>query len=130
MGIRRAAADDVPRLARLHLRGWQVGFRGVVADEILDRLSLDDHVSGWTRMLCDSESDRRTWVGEIGDRVVGYCAVGPTHQADEGLETGEVYGMYVDPDYFRGGWEPPSFATGSKTYECWATIVPPCGCYP
>src|SRR3972149_4160057 len=40
--IRTAVAEDAPGLATVHVRGWQLAYRGLMADEFLDGLSVEE----------------------------------------------------------------------------------------
>jgi hypothetical protein len=35
--VRQACAEDVQAMARVHVQSWQETYRGLVAEEILDR---------------------------------------------------------------------------------------------
>jgi hypothetical protein len=35
--VRQARAEDVKAMARIHVQSWQETYRGLMADEILDR---------------------------------------------------------------------------------------------
>ena len=117
--IRRLLPADVPALARLHLRSWQIAFRGVVPDSYLDRLSIEQYVAMWSRIAADPDSRRVTWIGEWRSRIAGYCAVGPTRERSEPTKTGEVYGIYLAPEFFRHGFGTALLRRGEETLrEC------------
>src|SRR3972149_5139810 len=40
--IRTAVAEDAPGLATVHVRSWQLAYRGLMADEFLDGLSVEE----------------------------------------------------------------------------------------
>lgn len=64
MRLRIASATDVGRIAEVHVRTWQVAYRGQVPDEYLDSLSIEDRHTAWLQ-ICLSESGRG-WHDETG----------------------------------------------------------------
>ena len=40
--MRRAVEGDAAAIAAVHVRAWQVAYRGIVADAILDGLTVPD----------------------------------------------------------------------------------------
>lgn len=103
--IRRAEIRDAADLAQVHVRSWQVAYRGQLPDDFLDQ--LDDDVprrtSQWERSI-ESAPERR-WtqlVAEDAGRVVGFIGFGPAR--DEPDRTGEVYAIYVQPDAWGRGF--------------------------
>jgi ribosomal protein S18 acetylase RimI-like enzyme len=55
-------------------------------------------------MKLDRPGESKTWVADQGNIVTGFVHLGPTRD-DEGdpARTGELYGMYVDPDHTGDG---------------------------
>lgn len=102
--VRRAAPDDADAIARVHVRGWQVGYRGLLPDAVLDALSVGERAAGWRERLTDpSSSDASTSVAVVGGRLVGFSSVGPSRDQDAPPGTGELWALYVDPDHWRSG---------------------------
>jgi len=46
--VRRAVTADAPRIADLHVRGWQAGYRGLLPQSLLDALDPAQRVPRWT----------------------------------------------------------------------------------
>ena len=63
MRIRPATLDDAESIARNHQAAWQEGYRGIIADELLDGLDLDARIERWVRTITANdpgeESPRR-----------------------------------------------------------------------
>ena len=101
--VRTAAIADAPAIARVHVRAWQAGYRGIVPDAILDGLSLPLHERRWRDLLGGSEA-AFTLVAERRGRIAGFCAaMAPSRDADARPRTAEIGAIYVDPDAWRGG---------------------------
>ncbi len=101
--VRRAAPADAGAIADVHVRSWQVAYRGLVPDEVLDNLSRADRQSTWQTLLARNADGSFTLVAER-DWVVGFCSiVAPSRDGDAGARTCEVAAVYVDPDHWRAG---------------------------
>lgn len=77
---------------------WLSAYRGILPDERLDALTVDDQWELWNSTLFRRPS-RTNLVLEDEGLVRGWCAVGPARDDDEDpRHTGEVYGLYVHPE--------------------------------
>jgi len=102
--IRSATLADVEALSVLHVRAWQSAYRGLLPEDLLDGISLEE----WTRrrrrgMEQPASPLTRTWVRETlssaGEpRLIGFAIAGPCRDSDlHRREVGEVYAMYLEP---------------------------------
>jgi ribosomal protein S18 acetylase RimI-like enzyme len=99
--LRRATGADAPAVAAMHIRAWQVAYRGIVPDAHLEGLDVATRAA---RYDFDSAAPGvpETWIAVDGDDIVGFVAVAPSRDEDlPGL--GEVCAIYVDPDRWRSG---------------------------
>jgi ribosomal protein S18 acetylase RimI-like enzyme len=88
--VRRARVEDAGGIARVWVRAWQIAYRGLVPDEVLEALSVGDRRALWNERL---EGGDCTFVVE--DRgIAGYCRV---------VKPGELSGLYVLPERRHGG---------------------------
>jgi ribosomal protein S18 acetylase RimI-like enzyme len=101
--VRDVTPADVPACAALHLATWQVAFRGIVPDDRLDALTLEDFTGRWERGIAVSE--RVSLLAEVeGSGPVGFVVCGPPRQPESVAPgTGEVYALYVRPESAGGG---------------------------
>jgi ribosomal protein S18 acetylase RimI-like enzyme len=100
--IRDATLQDTRAIAAIGIEAWRVGYRGIVPDEDLARMSLDDREACWVEVLRDPAA--RTLVAEIAGSVAGYCSVAaPSRDEDAGAHTAELAALYVSPDRWRTG---------------------------
>jgi len=97
--IRRGAYDDAEGIERVRIRGWQVGYRHVFPADRLDALELD--WSRWAESLREPEPGYDCFVAEDDGRVVGFATIGPARDPEN--RYGELWGLYVDPDYWARG---------------------------
>ncbi|MGQ0849627.1 MAG: hypothetical protein ACT4OP_11000 [Actinomycetota bacterium] len=92
--------SDAAVLGAVHVRAWQAAYRGgLMPDEYLDSLSIDDRAEMWRRALAsDPHPQQRRFVAADGaGTAVGFILVGPA--GDDPAPEGEVYATNVDPDH-------------------------------
>jgi ribosomal protein S18 acetylase RimI-like enzyme len=96
--LRVADVKDAPALADLHIRGWQWAYQGQMPDTYLDGLSasLEQRMVWWQSVLSAAQSEGRTWVAEVGVRLVGFAGTGPNPDADAAGRAAELYAIYLD----------------------------------
>ncbi|MDP9166114.1 MAG: GNAT family N-acetyltransferase [Actinomycetota bacterium] len=93
--IRRATSADIAALSRVHLAGWQVGYRGLLPDSYLDNLSVSDNERRWGEWLAQGG---RTLVAERASTVFAFSSVGLVSDDDDAdPATGELRALYADP---------------------------------
>lgn len=96
--IREAGVEDARAIAEIHVRAWQRAYRGQLPDEYLDGLSVEDRERMWHEGVTHAGHVWRCWLAEQGGRPVGFCATGPSEDADADRETAELYAIYLEPD--------------------------------
>jgi len=102
--IRRARIDDARAIAILHTASWQTAYRGVLPDEMLDSIDVDEREARHARNLAEPSSpEARWWVLEQQGAVVGWAATGPCR--DDGLDEccHELYAIYLLPSHVGEG---------------------------
>jgi GNAT superfamily N-acetyltransferase len=102
MHIRPATTRDARGIARVHVRGWQIGYRGIVADEVLARFNVEDMTNRWLGNLAELKRLETMVAEDEGGAVIGFAGYG-ANESDLGPEVGEVAGLYVDPDHWDAG---------------------------
>lgn len=108
--VRDALPGDADAVADAHVRAWQVGYRGVVPDQVLDHPEFERaRHERWRHRLSHGPAAtrdplNRIFVCVMRERVVGFGHAG--READpppEAAERGEIYGFYVHPDAWGTG---------------------------
>jgi ribosomal protein S18 acetylase RimI-like enzyme len=90
MLIRDATPDDAPAIAAVHVRSWQIAYRGIVPDDVLDGLSVARREADWRVWITEATS---VLVAVEAETVIGFC----------GVSGSEIAALYVDPPQFRAG---------------------------
>jgi ribosomal protein S18 acetylase RimI-like enzyme len=94
--LRMATIEDAEAIARIHVETWRTTYAGMLPDELLIALSEEKQASMWRRMLRGGETVMLAEAPNAG--FVGFGSYGPNRSGREGF-TGEVYTLYVLPDY-------------------------------
>ena len=101
--VRRAVAEDAPAIAAVHVAAWQVAYRGLLPDELLDGLSVSQREESWREAL-GSASRPEVFVAVENETVLGFCALAtPSRDDDADDSVAEVGAIYVAPDVWRAG---------------------------
>ena len=101
--IREGVTDDAASIADVHVRSWQVAYRGLIGQDFLDRLSLAEHLSMWRHRFEAADPDLHVLVAEAGGELIGFSSFGPSKDDDAGVSSAEVYAIYLAPDWFGEG---------------------------
>ena len=88
--MRRARVEDAGGIARVWARAWQIAYRDLVPDAVLDAVDVEERRERWIARLEDG--DRTFVVEELG--IAGYCRV---------VLPSEVASLYVLPERRGGG---------------------------
>ena len=111
--IRAAHPDDWLAAARIHVRGWQATYRGVMSDEFLDGL-VPEEWSGWReRLYRNPRPWARNLIETVDGVVVGYADLGRSRSEDPSV-SGELYAIYLEPDRIGQGLGRPLIASARR----------------
>jgi L-amino acid N-acyltransferase YncA len=75
---------------------------GIVAQAILDRLSVELRAAPW-RTTLEGDGAERVWVVEDDRRVRGFASIGPARDDDLARGSGELYAIYLEPEAWSRG---------------------------
>lgn len=102
MLIRPATTRDARPIARVQVRGWQVGYRGIVPDAYLAQLTVEDRSNHWLAYQASPQRMEHLVAEDGEEAVVGWAAFG-ANQSDLDAGTGELGALYVDPVHWNRG---------------------------
>ena len=101
--VRVATVADAAGIARVRVRGWQAGYRGIIPQDLLDAMSSEadtQRARGWD---WDSQKTRH-WVCVDDDEVVGWTSVFlPARDAELSDAVGEIVACYALPEVWGTG---------------------------
>jgi len=101
--VRHAIPQDASAIARVHVRSWQVAYRGLLDDAVLDRLSVEEREVMWRALLSEVGSGSGTLVAEVAAEIVGFCSLMTAGEEDGGVTCCELAAIYVTPESYRQG---------------------------
>ena len=101
--VRTATREDAHAIARVQVRSWQVAYRGLVPNALLDGLSVAQRRTIWHQLLANHDGTF-TLVAERNGELVGFCSIAtPSRDEDATEETCAVTAIYVAPSAWRAG---------------------------
>jgi len=94
--IRLAGVGDLSGMARVHVETWKTTYRGIVSDERLDRLTVENDIAGgFGSWLKEPPPGVAQFVAvEARGEVVGFALGCPPREAGSGF-TGELGAIYI-----------------------------------
>lgn len=99
--IRPASLADASAIARIHVAGWQSAYRGILTDEHLDSLSIDQRQAFWKQQM--HHDPCLLFVAEDPARgIIGFAFAG-AHHGNFREYTGEIHAIYVLDQFQRRG---------------------------
>lgn len=98
VAVRQAVLDDAITIGNIHVRSWQATYLGILPTEFLDGLSVSSRQDWWKQRIADPIDRGAVLVVEVDDEVVGFASLGPSRASE-----GEVYAIYLAPEFFRLG---------------------------
>ncbi len=101
--IRRAVAGDASGIARVRVVSWRATYQGLVTQEVLDGLSVEQ-ASSWIEATIRSHSPGscNLVARDRAGQIVGFALGGPERTGDPEY-SGELYALYLLPEYLRIG---------------------------
>ena len=101
MEVRPAMASDALAVSKIHVESWRHAYRGLIADSILDNLSVENRMRYWISAI--ESGSPHLQVAETGTGIAGWVAFGPSRDEDASSETGEIEAIYILPEYWGQG---------------------------
>jgi ribosomal protein S18 acetylase RimI-like enzyme len=92
--VRPAVLADAPAIAAVHVATWRDAYAGLLPDDFLAGLVVEEWAERWRGRLCAPADGIFTLVLESGGQVRGFVSGGPDRHGAAG---GEVFAIYVDP---------------------------------
>lgn len=92
--IRRAEAKDAHAIATVRITGWKQSYKGMMPDELLDKLDIDADAERLREAFADRENKSLRFVVELEGKIVGMGACGKARNTEDD-RCGEVYAIYL-----------------------------------
>ena len=101
MIVRNVKKEDLRDVSEIAIKGWQTAYRGIVDDEYLDKLSIDEF---YQKRLKDY-AENGFVVAEEKNKILGFCRYREGNAyGDKFLDVDcEILALYVKPELKRKG---------------------------
>lgn len=101
MIVRNVKKEDLRAVSEIAVRGWQTAYRGIIDDEYLDSLSIEEN---YQKRLKDYKENGFI-VAELDSEVVGFCRYTLENLFSKDIPDidGEIFAIYVKPELKRNG---------------------------
>ncbi len=101
--VRDAKPEDAYQIATIHVKTWQYAYHGQMPEEYLNNLSIESRTRSWEEILSKKNPRTRNFVAVADSKILGFCSIGPSRDADASDEVGEIYAIYVASETLRQG---------------------------
>jgi len=99
--IRYADVEDAKVLGEIHSSSWKIAYKGIVPDSILDKISAENRCKYFEKALSEKfETDVLIY---LDNKAVGLMAFGKCRDEDQDNTCGEIWGIYLLPEYWNRG---------------------------
>jgi ribosomal protein S18 acetylase RimI-like enzyme len=93
--IRSAIPADTFAIAKAHVSSWRTAYKGIVADEFLQNLSVERRAKTWEEILLNPEHPAFLYVAEDETGLIVGFVSGWTERENNEEYTGEVGAIYL-----------------------------------
>ena len=100
--IRTATINDAEKVAKIKIEGWQTAYRGIIDDEFLDNMNLNEEIE---KRKNNIENGVDIIVAELNNEVIGFCLYRDYIKDPENYPNAncEISSLYVKSSLKRKG---------------------------
>lgn len=99
--IKYATIKDAYTLAEIHSSSWKIAYKGIVPDEVLDNFTVAKRQKAFEQALKDGREENAIIFKE--SKPAGLICLGKCRDSDKDYTCGEIWGIYLHPDYWNMG---------------------------
>jgi len=103
-----AQPQDALAIARVHVASWQSAYVGMIPQDYLASLSVDERARAWRGTLAQGATE--VWIAreapsdEPGEEILGFVSFGARRASEPAAEpVGEITSLYVAPGHWGRG---------------------------
>jgi ribosomal protein S18 acetylase RimI-like enzyme len=101
--FRDARLEDAEAAATIHVKTWQIAYRGQIPNDYLDSLDVVSRTKRWQEKLSNPSPRTRNLIAEANQKIIGFCDIGKSRDEDATDDVGEVLAIYIDTDFMGKG---------------------------
>jgi ribosomal protein S18 acetylase RimI-like enzyme len=99
--LRKATKNDASGIATVHVRSWQETYQGIINQDYLDSLKMEDRKLLWEKGLSESADTSPVFVTVNPEgEIVGFASFGKERSGHFKAD-GELYAIYILKEYQR-----------------------------
>lgn len=103
LSIRLAQPGDAQGVARVMVASWHAAYTGIVPKPFLDaHVTMDEYLPRFERIVASPA--KTCHIAVIHGHIIGVFAIGKLRDEDATAEDGELFSLYLHPDYFSKGY--------------------------
>lgn len=91
--IRKADVTDAGAIGKVSVESWQTTYRGIIADTVLQRLSMEDRVENWKNTI--QADDSTTFVAVDAEEQIGGYLNMEVNKSAASASIGEITSVYL-----------------------------------
>lgn len=99
--IRKVKLDDYQELGKLHVHSWQAAYKGLLPQELLDNLNIEDRANRWKVIIERDDSD--VLVDIVDNKMAGFISTAICRDSDVNKDWAEVFSIYYLQEYWGQG---------------------------
>lgn len=97
--IRLLKEKDIEAIALTHLLSWQFAFKNILSDHLLEELNIETFLETWRQII--KNKNRYNYIATSDNYPIAFISFG---QSPEDENVAEIYGIYVNPNFWRQGF--------------------------
>ena len=102
IAVREARPQDAPGVAAVYISSWHDTYAGILPTQLLCAMTPSGQTARWRATIGAGGRERVLVAEQSAAGIVGMTSYGPARDAVGGHD-GEIYTLYVDPNYFGCG---------------------------
>lgn len=105
VSLRRATLDDAEAIAAVRVESWQATYRGMIPDNYLDEMRVEDSMLQWRQILqAMSQAEDRicVYVAESEGHIIGFASCMMLPEPKLGMQA-ELTAVYLRSAWQRSG---------------------------
>lgn len=99
--IRYATIKDASILAQIHSSSWKIAYKGIVPDNVLDNITVEKRIKYFEQALKEGREENAIIFKD--NEPAGLICIGKCRDSDKDESWGEIWGIYLHPDYWNKG---------------------------
>lgn len=111
--IRKKERKDCKDVAHVVTVAWNETYKGIVSDEFLNNLYLNEEERAVNSYNKFNENDNHQYVLEVDEKIVGFINVGSSNE-NEYDNCGEIHALYIISEYKGYGFGKKLIEAGIK----------------